>query len=141
MCSDDIFLLLNAWFSRKYRKNQLSLSFSNSVKYTWSYMFLYLNKQSVFNCIIYTPTLTKSCFVTSISTLPNKYSGYFSDFLSLLPYYIFKKWLRIFSAFQVCDCAGTLKNYILTSVHVIPINLILFFKISMHNYWKKSLFP
>ena len=138
MCSDAIFLLLNAWFLRKYRKNQhLSLSFS----YWNIHMFLYLNK-SVFNCII--PQHWRNhvlLHLHDLFQLCQKYSGYFSDFLSLLPYYIFKKWLRIFSAFQVCDCAGTLNLIFLTSVHVITINLILFFKISLHNYWKKLLFP
>ena len=55
------------------------------------YMFIYLNK-SVFNYMYYTPTLTKPIHVLlHLFQLCQKYSGYFSDFLSLLPYCIFKK--------------------------------------------------
>ena len=129
MCSDDNCLLPNAWFLRKSRRNQLfKMSF-----FHWKIHVPVFKQKCV--KLYHTATLTEPCLVTSFSK-----SEYFSGFC-LFSHNIFKKWLRIFSAFQVCDCAATLKIAFATSVQVITISLVLFFKKSLHSYWKKVMNP
>ena len=98
------------------------------------YMFLHSNK-SVFNFSI--PQHLRNHVLLHLFQLCQKNSEYFSGFC-LFSHNIFKKWLQIFSVIQVCDCAATLKITFATSVQVRTISLILFFKNSLHSYWKKS---
>ena len=101
------------------------------------YMFLYSNK-SVFNFSI--PQHLRNHVLLHLFQLCQKNSEYFSGFC-LFSHNIFKKWLQIFSVIQVCDCAATLKITFATSVQVRTISLILFFKNSLHSYWKKDINP